>query len=250
MVTMDYVELHFHLLPGVDDGPTTVEESIALARAALSDGTRTIVATPHVHAELFTDPAEVSEHTRQLNEHLGRAQLPVRVLPGGELDHTLVGELSQRQLELIAQGPAGRRWLLLEAPFSGIREDFEAAADELRDRGFGVLVAHPERARPTPESAAILEREIALGSALQLTAGSLTGGFGARPREEALRLLSVAPRAVVSSDAHGPSRMPALTPALHALARLGVHDPDRYVAHNPRSLIARGLDVWPSASVA
>jgi protein-tyrosine phosphatase len=247
---LNYVELHFHILPGVDDGPRSVADSVALARAAVSDGTCTVIATPHVHAELFTDPADVREHTRRLNERLLRDGVQLHVLPGGELDHTLVETLSQDQLELIAQGPRGRRWILLEAPFAGLQDDFTAAADELRRRGFAVLVAHPERARRTPASVAILAHEMELGSALQLTAGSLTGSFGPGVRDEAVRLLHQAPRVVVASDAHGGSRMPSLTPAVGALADMGVPDPSRYVERNPRSLIEQGLDVWPSASVA
>jgi tyrosine-protein phosphatase YwqE len=120
---MTYAELHFHLLPGLDDGPRTIDESIALAHAAVADGTSVVVATPHVHPAHVTDPAEIREQTQMLGGRLRSAGIELKVLPGGELEHSMVERLSQRDLELIAQGPPGRRWLLLEAAFDGLGDD-------------------------------------------------------------------------------------------------------------------------------
>jgi protein-tyrosine phosphatase len=113
-----------------------------------------------------------------------------------------------------------------------------------------LVVAHPERTRPTPDTEWILQREMGCGSVLQLTAGSIAGSFGQRERDEALRLLRRAPRVVIASDAHGASRMPSLTPALAALSAIGVREPNRLVAGVPRALIELGLDIWPAAKVA
>jgi protein-tyrosine phosphatase len=234
----------------VDDGPATMADSVALARAAVADGTRLVVATPHVHAQLFTEPEGILERTERLHERLRREQVQLDVLAGGELDHRLVGRLSLAQLELLAHGPSARRWLLLEAPFSGLTAEFAQAADELRQSGFAAVIAHPERARPTPAGDAILRREIEVGSVLQLTAASLNGALGQQARAQAERLVRLAPRVVVASDAHGPSRMPALTAARRALIELGAKDPSRYLAAAPRSLLDDGLEIWPSAEVA
>jgi protein-tyrosine phosphatase len=108
---MSYSEIHFHILDGVDDGPATLDESVELARLALADGTRTIVATPHVHRRHVTDPTEISDRVARLNDRLRRDRVPVDVLAGGELAHDMVGRLDQRRLESIAQGPhRGWRW--------------------------------------------------------------------------------------------------------------------------------------------
>ena len=107
---MGFVELHFHLLPAVDDGPSSIEESVALAAAAVADGTRTVVATPHVHAQHVTDPGEIPARVRELAEALRRQRVGLAVLPGGEVAHEIVERLTQRQLEAIAHGPASRRW--------------------------------------------------------------------------------------------------------------------------------------------
>src|SRR4051812_49012733 len=131
-------DIHFHLLPGVDDGPATLDESIELARAAVRDGTDTIVATSHVRSDYVTDVALLRDRAREVKEALARENVPVSVELGGELGHDMVGRLRQDDLEAIAHGPPRRRWLLVEAPFAGLDPTFNAAADELRDRGFGV----------------------------------------------------------------------------------------------------------------
>jgi tyrosine-protein phosphatase YwqE len=84
-----HVEIHFHLLPGVDDGPSAVEESIALAEAAVADGTDTVVVTPHVNAQYVADPLEVPGRARELAEQLWRERVPLAVVPGGEIAHEL-----------------------------------------------------------------------------------------------------------------------------------------------------------------
>jgi protein-tyrosine phosphatase len=248
--SMNYVEIHFHLLPGVDDGPSSLEQSVELAAAAVADGTRTIVTTPHVHPEHITDPEEIPERVAELNAGLRRERVGLQVLPGGELADGMVGQLAQRQLEAIAQGPPGRRWLLLEAPFRGMDGDFLAAADELRGRGFSVVIAHPERAMTGPSARAVLDRELATGSPLQLTAWSFAGLYGERVRAIALTLLRGAPRVVIASDAHGGARMPSLRLALDALAATGEPDRERHVAAAPRSLLEHGLALPSAALVA
>jgi protein-tyrosine phosphatase len=238
-----HVELHFHLLAGIDDGPATLDESVELAAAAVADGTGIVVATPHVHPEHVTDPELIRDRARELVARLARERIGLEVCAGGELSHLMVGRLSGRELELIAHGPAGRRWLLLETPFDGADGDFADAADELRGRGFGLVIAHPERARQTPETAATIRRELAVGSTVQITAAALSGGYGPAARKAAVTLLAEQPSAIISSDAHGPraGRMPGLTAALAELRRLGDFEPVRRVDATPRTLLEHGI---------
>lgn len=239
---MGFCELHFHLLPGVDDGPRTIDESVELAAAAVADGTRTITVTPHIHPAHVTDPRELPERVAALNERLRQEQLELSVIPGGELDPGMVQRLDQRQLESIAHGPAERRWVLLESPFEANEELFSAAADELRSRGFAVLVAHPERSKPTAAMRAALARELAHGSAVQLSATAFTGAYGRHAQRTALRLLRSASLAVIASDAHSSSRPPALRAAVAALAIAGIPHPRRFAESRPAALLARGLE--------
>lgn len=237
-----FVEIHFHLLPGVDDGPRTLEETVWLARTAANEGTRTIVATPHVNSTFALDLNTLAERVQQVGERLRRERVPVQVLAGGELAHDVTNRLSQRQLESIAHGPSEHRWLLLEAPFSGLDETFAAVADELRQRGFGIVVAHPERSLANVQAGwRVIEREVALGSAMQVNAWSVAGLHGERARIEALRILRVARRVAVSSDAHGPDRVPSLRLAVDVLTRLGHKNPQRLTSTTPEALLTNGL---------
>lgn len=247
---MSYSEIHFHLLPGVDDGPQSLEQSLELAQLALADGTRTIVATPHVHPLHVTAPAEIGERVRELDDRLRAARIPVDVLPGGELALDMVGRLRHRDLEVIAQGPEGRRWVLLEAPFDGLDDRYTEAADELRERGFAVVVAHPERARETSVSDEVIAHELEEGSVLQVNAWSVIGRYGDATRAVALRLLRSAPGAVLASDAHGPQRPPSLQAALDEVAWLGEANPARFAGTRTRALLNRGLAIPPAARAA
>jgi protein-tyrosine phosphatase len=238
---LGFTELHFHLLPGIDDGPRTADESVALAAAAVADGTSTITVTPHIHPAHVTDPLELAEDVARLNDRLRRERHDLRVLPGGELDPRMVQRLDNRRLEAIAHGPAGRRWVLLEAPFTADEALFSSAADELRARGFAVLVGHPERSEPTAPFRAALAREVKCGSAVQLSATAFSGAYGPQAQRTALRLLRSAPRAVIASDAHGRGRPPALSGAVAALALAGVAHPRRFAESRPAALLASGL---------
>lgn len=237
-------ELHFHALHGLDDGPSELAESLELLRLAVADGTDTVVATPHVRSDMVTDISDFGERVAELQAAAHRESVSVRLHRGGELGHEMVGRLSQAELDSIAQGPAGARWLLVEAPFQGIADDFHAATDELRDRGFGVLVAHPERsADASLDGAAGLRRELRAGSLAQVNAQSITGDHGPSARKAAFELILEGFVAVVASDAHGPTRPPLLGQARAELLAGGVDGPiaGGLTGGGPRRLMARGL---------
>lgn len=241
-------ELHFHALPGLDDGPSEVEESLELLRLAVADGTGVVVATPHVRTDFVTDVSDLDDHVRALQEAADTAGIPITLRRGAELGHDMVGRLSQRELDSVAQGPTSGRWLLVEAPFEAISDVFHEATDELRDRGFGVLVAHPERsADATLDGAMGLRRELALGALAQVNAQSITGAHGESANDAALRLIGEGLISVVSSDAHGPTRPPLLGQARARLREAGADAGlcELLIAGGPRRLLARGI---PSAA--
>ncbi len=246
-----FTELHFHLLPGLDDGPETLEESVALARAAAAEGTRTIVATPHVNYGCVPDVSVLPELVAEVSAALARADVPVDVRCGGELAHDRVGRLTQSELETIAHGPRGRRWLLLEASLGGLDEDFSLAADELRDRGFGVVMAHPERSLGGAKAAwRIVEQELAASSGMQVNAWSIAGRYGETVQRDAERVIATAPVVAIASDAHGPARMPALGMALRALRDAGHRDAEHLVSAVPAALLRHGLHGHAALSAA
>jgi protein-tyrosine phosphatase len=231
-------ELHFHLLPGVDDGPSDDTEAIDLARLAVEDGTGRVVVTPHAR---LADVDSLSWMTERLQAVLRGAGIALELCAGGELAPGDVASLEQEQLELLAHGPPGQRWLLLEAPlFSGTR-DLESAAEELRERGFGVLIGHPERSPVTPDS--VIRGQVARGAVLQLNASSLTGCHGGEARRRAIALARSGLPFLLASDAHSPARPPQLTPAAVTLVAVGV---DRCAVHAavdvlPEAILGEGL---------
>ena len=243
------VELHFHALPGADDGPETIDESLDLLCVAATEGTAAVVATPHVRTDFVTDVSDLTERVRELQLAVDEAGLPVRLHRGGELGHDMVGRLSQAELETIALGPPYARWLLVEAPFDSIGEDFHAATDELRDRGFGVVIAHPERsADAVLDGADGLRREIERGAVGQVNAQSITGAHGGAAKEAAFELIAQGLLRAVSSDAHGPTRPPLLGDARARLIEGGVAPAvsNSLIGGCPRRLLTRGV---PSAAL-
>jgi protein-tyrosine phosphatase len=243
-------ELHYHLLPGVDDGPADMAEAVELARTAVADGTSVVTVTPHVrdllrHGILDEVPARVGE----VAAALARADVPLRVLPGAELAHDDLPFLGDRELEAIAQGPPGARWVLIEAPLFGDDLDgFLAATAELRARGLGTLIGHPERCAPLMESPAAVAAERRAGARLQVNGSSLTGLHGAQAHAWGVELLRSGAADVIASDAHRPSRPSVLSAALDALP--GIAHAEAFVSANPRALLRHGIAAPPAARAA
>ncbi len=231
-------ELHFHLLPGVDDGPADDREAIELARLAVEDGTRRIVTTPHVR---LVDVEAVAGLTERLGSLLDDAGVELELRAGGELSPDDVGSLDDAQLDRLAHGPPDGRWLLLEAPlFSGTRA-LDSAAEELHDRGFEVLIGHPERSPVTPDSA--IRGLVADGAVLQLNASSLTGAHGGEARRRGIALARSGLPFLLASDAHSPARPPQLTPATRVLAAAGIAEGTVRAAVDllPEAILTDGL---------
>ena len=241
---MDRVELHFHLLPDVDDGPPDLGVALALAREAVRDGTRLVTCTPHA---AYVDVAEVPARVRELQAALVQAGIDLEVRPGAELAWGDVPALGGAELETVAQGPPGRRWLLLEAPLpgTGTPEALADSARELRDRGFGVLIGHPERSpalvrEPGRRGGPAGRRRPAAGQRLlahRLPRRGRARG-GARSRGGAGRA------AVIASDAHQPgARAPRLSAAVEVLRREGMPaaEAEALVGAAPRALLEHGF---------
>jgi protein-tyrosine phosphatase len=243
-------ELHFHLLPGVDDGPADMAEAVELARTAVADGTSVVTVTPHVRDLLRQGILdEVPERVAEVAAALERARVPLHVLPGAELAHDDLPQVGDRELEAIAQGPAGARWVLIEAPLSGDDAGgFLAATAEIRARGFGTLIGHPERCAPLMELPEAIDAERRAGAWLQVNASSLTGRHGARARAWGIALLRGGDADVIASDAHRPSRPAVLSAALEALP--AIPHAEAFVSANPRALLRRGLPAAPVARAA
>jgi protein-tyrosine phosphatase len=213
------IDLHAHLLPEVDDGPDSMREAVAMSRAAVEAGIRTVVCTPHMIEHYPTDPARVHRKVAELREALAAAGVPLEVLPGGEIALSWLSHLGDEELRLASLGGGGR-WLLLEMPFQGWPLALPRAIADLEIRGYGVILAHPERAESIQRAPDRIRDLVGRGALVQLTAGSFTGDHGAAARRTAALLLAGGMAHLLASDAHsaGPWRGPELEPGLVAAA--------------------------------
>jgi protein-tyrosine phosphatase len=212
------IDLHSHILPGLDDGPGRLEGSIELARAAVADGTRTILATPHINDDASIDVARIASGLERLRPALAEAEVPLEVLPGGEIAIWRLVDLDDAALRGLAL--AGGPYVLVESPFSPVVGDFEPMVLDLHARGHRVLLAHPERCPAFHRDPARLERLVDAGVLIQLTAGSMVGAFGSTVRRFTAGLLRHGLAHVVASDAHDAvKRPPGLTAGFASLER-------------------------------
>jgi protein-tyrosine phosphatase len=236
------VDLHLHLLPGIDDGAKTMEETLRHARRLHAEGVRDVACTPHVKRAHFPRvPLEdLAGRRAEVQAEIDRAGLAVRLHGGGELAHEDALMLAPEQLELVAQGPADGRWLLLECPFAGLDEDFEAAAERLWGLGYGLLLAHPERAAGGHERLpGLLER----GALLQVNVSSLLGNHGREEQELAVDLVRNGRAYCLASDGHPGTREDTLPLGFDLLVRAGASSvqASRLTQSNPRFLLRQGL---------
>jgi protein-tyrosine phosphatase len=200
------IDLHCHVLPGIDDGPETIEGSLALARAAEACGISTIVATPHVSSRYPNDAATVARLVAQLNRRLAAEGVDLNVLPGAEIAMARLIDVDAQDLPGLQLGGGG--WLLVEPPFSAFESSLDTLLIGLQQRGHRIVLAHPERCvafRREPEMLKVL---LAGGFLTSITAGSLVGRFGNEVRRFALELAEMGMVHNVASDAHDHRRRP------------------------------------------
>jgi protein-tyrosine phosphatase len=200
-----FVDIHNHILPGIDDGAPTMGHAVEMARQAVSCGTDVLVATPHRAYGLrrSAPPDWIRRRVADLQASLDRENVPLRIAPGVEIP---VGPRVAAELTsgaLLTLGDAGR-WALIEPPFDRIPHDALDSLRQVLDSGIQVILAHPERNAEIQRSLAFVESCAALGLAFQLTTGSLLGRFGPLAQRAAEAILAHAADwpLVIASDTH------------------------------------------------
>jgi protein-tyrosine phosphatase len=235
------IDLHVHILPELDDGPETVAEAIALAKAAFEDGTKTLVATPHIlnHFDERRNQRFLEVYSslkRRLESELPNLEL----LLGSEI-YFRPGLYGLAHLEAATINNTGR-YMLVEFPFAGLPEGFEKELAALKQTGVIPIIAHPERTIPLFKKPSLINRILDAGALLQINAGSLTGVFGRSIKKMAYNLLKERIGHLIATDGHGVNRrMPSLKAAYFAAAEvMGEAEARRLVEEHPR-LILEGL---------
>ncbi len=239
------IDMHTHVIPGVDDGAPSLDAAIAMLRQAEADGTKVVVATPHQRHPAGYDvtPEAARERLTDLSRAARAAGLGLELRLAAEVhfvEEVLPGLRSGRLLRLSAEG----HWFLLELPVTFIPPHLEEAVFAFQTAGYFPVLAHPERNFEIIERPEIARRLRDRGVPLQVTAQSVTGGFGRGAEKAAKRLLKWGVVDVIASDAHHPERRPALlSAAVKAAAKIvGRERAEAMVTTEPARLLsgARG----------
>src|ERR1035438_8075490 len=233
------IDIHSHIVWGLDDGASSIEESLAMLSTAWQDGITDIVATPHCNAQYQFHPDLLRQRTGELG---GRSEGRPIIHRGCEfhLNSDNIAPLLDNPLTYTIN--AGR-YLLLEFPHVHIGRHTESILQQLVEADIVPIVAHPERNPVLLQDLDRLESWIELGCLAQVTARSITGGFGGRSRSAAFRLLDRGLVHVVASDAHDPEYRTATLSAayLAVCVRFGEDLAELLFTGNPGGII-RG---WP-----
>ena len=200
------IDIHSHILPGVDDGAPSMEASLELARAAVAAGTQIMVATPHVRGDYPLDPATIAERVDAVNLKLVAEGVELRVVAGAEVSLSKAVELERSELRALCLGSGS--YILVESPYTNTVADIEGIFFDLQVAGLTPLLAHPERCPVFQNEPERLARLVDAGALCSITSGSLAGRFGSTVRRFALRLVSEGLVHDVASDSHDAVRRP------------------------------------------
>lgn len=211
------IDLHCHILAGLDDGPQSMKESLSMARKALDDGIHTIVATPHTLDGLYSNSlTEISGKVAGLQDALIAEKIDLRLCVGSDV------HLCPHIMERIENGEAVTinntgKYLLLELPTQTIPTGLKDEIFSLRLNGITPIITHPERHPVIQRDMNILYEFISLGALGQITAMSITGDFGGMVMSCSEAMLLHRLVHLIASDAHSPdNRPPVLSPAVEA----------------------------------
>ena len=235
------IDLHCHLLPGIDDGPQSMEESLALARHAVAGGITHAVVTPHIHPGRYANTrSSLIPLFDDFRKELERQSIPLQLSLGGEV------RLSIESVQLMNEGELpilgnylGYDVVLLEFPHSHIPPGAENLVDHMLARKIRPLIAHPERNKDVMAKLEKIQPFVEHGCLLQVTAGAVAGKFGRRAHKRAVQMLEKEWVTVLASDAHNMKyRPPELEAGRKAAARIvGEEIAIAMVTDRPRAIL-------------
>jgi protein-tyrosine phosphatase len=218
-VREQYVDIHCHCLPGLDDGPATMSESLALCQALVDDGVTTVIATPHQLGRFSgcNEAAQVREAVLALNEELKSNDIALRIMPGADVrvDERICRLLEADKVLTLADGG---KYILLELPHE-VLIDIEPLFVDLASMGIAAIISHPERHMGLAKEPDILLKWLERSAHLQVTAGSLLGDFGPVVQRFGWQLLIAGWVPLVATDCHDlDGRRPRLRAAFERIS--------------------------------
>lgn len=234
------VDLHSHILPGVDDGARDFEESVEVAIAAVLDGTEIMAATPHVRDDFPTAADTMERLLLELNQILREKGIELEVLGGAEIAIQNLQTLGADDLRRFGLG-GNPHYLLVEFPYFGWPLSLETEIWKLKRRGITPVIAHPERNPQVQEAAQQMAPLVAAGALVQLTAASVDGRLGRRCRNTSQELIAAGHAHLIASDAHWPGLRRAGTS--NAGAALRNPELARWLTHDVPAAIVQDLPI-------
>lgn len=237
-VARSMIDLHCHMLPGIDDGAPDLKTALAMARIAVADGIRVVACTPHIYPGLYdNDAAGIRRALADFRVALAEAGIDLTLVEGA--DTHLAPELVQSLKAGRVPTLAGSRYFLLEPPHHVAPPRLEEQVFALLAHGYVPVITHPERLSWIESHYAIFPRMAKAGAWLQLTAGAITGHFGKRPRYWSQKLMDEGLVHLIASDAHSTGRRaPVISEAREYAARqLGEAESWALVRDRPRAIL-------------
>ncbi|HEY6939894.1 tyrosine-protein phosphatase [Dokdonella sp.] len=232
------IDLHNHMLPGIDDGAIDLAAALAMARIAVADGVHAVACTPHIYPGLYENTARgIRAAVASLQAELDRSGIPLRLLTGADVH--LVPDLATGIRTGRVPTVAGSRYLLLEPPHHVAPPRFEQSVFDLLVAGYVPVITHPERLTWVRDHYAVFRRLAQGGAWIQLTAGSIEGQFGREAKYWSERMLDEGIVHIVASDAHDPERRPPRLAAACASAarRIGDEAAQHLVVTRPQGIV-------------
>ena len=232
------IDLHCHMLPGIDDGPLSLDVSLAMARCAVDDGIAFTACTPHIYPGLYeNDRPGIEAAVEAFRRELAEAGIPLQLGVGADthLAPDLAGGIRKGRVPTIC----GSRYLLLEPPHHVAPPRFAESVFTLMTAGIVPVITHPERLSWIENHYDVFADLVKQGCWMQLTAGSVTGRFGKRPQYWAERMLDEGLVHILATDSHHiDKRPPLLAEGRDAAARrLGAAEAEHLVQTRPQAIL-------------
>ena len=232
------IDLHCHMLPMIDDGPKTLEESIAMARIAVKDGIKILACTPHIYQGVYNNTAEkIKEATKDFQKVLDEAHIPLTLVYASDthIHPDLIAEIKLGHVPTFNGG----RYLLLEPTHHIAPIGFEYYVVKMLEEGFVPIITHPERLTYIEKFYDVMTRLVEKGAWMQITASSFSGRFGVLAKRYAYRFLVDGKIAILATDAHSIKHRPPILSEALAIAThvLGQDEAERLVLGRPSAIL-------------
>ncbi|MFJ7974805.1 tyrosine-protein phosphatase [Peribacillus sp. NPDC096379] len=196
------IDIHCHILPGIDDGAQHVPDSLAMAKLAVSQGIHSIIATPHhKNGKYENTKQDILNRVTELNERLVEEQIPLKIFPGQE--NRIYGELVEdyQSGEILTVNDTGT-YVFIELPTGHVPRYTEQLLYDIQMQGLTPIIVHPERNQELITNPNMLYQFVKKGTLTQTTAASVAGGFGKKIKKFSLQLIEANLTHFIASDAH------------------------------------------------